>query len=66
MNYRIVLKCQSESDAKKYDRDLRMNHFETAESTFKSMVRGALEDLISPYIIEFYYGEQLSYKLEKL
>ena len=66
MNYRIVLKCQNESDARKFDRDLRMNNYEVAENTFRTLAVGALKDLINPYSIEFYYGEQLSYKLEKI
>ncbi len=66
MKYRIILKCSGETDAQKFDRDLQMNSFESAHATFKTLVKGALEDLISPYTIEFYYRETLRYKLESL
>jgi hypothetical protein len=45
---------------------LEMNSWEGAEATFKTLVIGALEDLIDPYVIEYYYGDELHYKLEKL
>lgn len=66
MNYTIILKCQRKEDAEKYDRKLEMNSYESALATFKTLVKGALEDLIDPYVIEFYYREELSHKLEKL
>lgn len=64
MNYRIILKCINEKDAQKFDRDLHLNSFEGAQATFKSLVKTALDNLIDPYIIEFYYGQELRYKLE--
>lgn len=66
MRYTILLKCESKSDAEKYDRKLEMNSYEAAMATFQTLVKRALEDLIDPYVIEFYYGEQLGYKLENI
>jgi len=66
MKYTIILKCENHKDAEKYDRKLEMNSYDAASATFRTLVKGALEDLIDPYVIEFYYGEQLSYKLENL
>ncbi len=66
MNYKIILACSNKSDAEKFDRSLQMNSFEAAQATFKILVKGALEDIIDPYIIEFYYGESLRYKMEGL
>jgi len=64
MKYTIILKCENEKDAGKYDRKLEMNSYDSASATFKTLIKGALEDIIDPYVIEFYYGELLSYKLE--
>lgn len=66
MNYTIILKCQNIKDADKFDRNLQLNDFESAEATFKTLVHGALNDLINPYSIEFYYGTTLRYKIENL
>lgn len=66
MNYRIILRCENNKDAEKYDRDLNMNSYESAVATFKTLVKGSLEDLIDPYVVEFYYGGNLRYKLENL
>lgn len=66
MNYTIVLKCENKNDADKYDRNLQMNSYDSAVATFKTLVKGALEDIIDPYVIEFYYGESLRYRLENL
>jgi hypothetical protein len=66
MKYRVILRCSKKADADKFDRMLEMNSWEGAEATFKTLVIGALEDLIDPYVIEYYYGDELHYKLEKL
>lgn len=49
-----------------YDRDLLMNNYDAATATFKTLVKGALEDIIGPYVIEFYYLGSLKFRLESL
>ena len=66
MSYRITLKCSNKTDADKYDRDLQMNSYDAAIATFKTLVKGCLEDIIDPYIIEFYFGKDVRYRLEKI
>ena len=66
MMYRVTLKCTNKNDADKYDRDLQMNSYDSALATFKTLVRGVLEDIIDPYVIEFYYGKEVRYRLEKI
>lgn len=66
MNYRITLMCSNKSDAIRFDRDLQMNDYDAATATFKTLVRGALEDIIDPYTIKLYYGEDIRYRLEKI
>lgn len=66
MNFRIVLKCTKGNDAAKFDRDLQMNSYEAADATFKTLARGVLEDIIDPFTLEFYYEDDLRYRLEKI
>jgi len=66
MNYTIILKCQNEKDAEKYDRCLDINNYESATATFKILTKSVLENLIDPYTLEFYYRGILRYKLESL
>lgn len=65
MKYRIVLKCSNAKDADKFDRELNINNFSHATDTFQSLVNAAMKELIDPYIVEFYYGDQLAQKFEK-
>ena len=66
MKFKIILTCSNKNDAERFDRILEMNSYEAASATFKILVKGALEDLVDPYVIEFYYGEYIRYKLESL
>ena len=63
LNYRIRLECSNKSDAEKFNRDLFINSYESAQATFKTLVKGTLEELIDPLIIELWYGDSLNYKI---
>jgi len=63
-NYRIRLECQNKSDADKFNRDLFINSYESAVATFKTLVKGSLDEIIDPYQIELWYGDKIAYKVE--
>lgn len=50
--YTIILVCNVEKDEMTYGRHLNMNDYDTALRTYKTLVKGAMEDLIDGYKIE--------------
>lgn len=57
MSYKIILKCSNERDEERYGRILYINNYEAADVTYKVLAKSALENLIDPYILEFYYPD---------
>ena len=66
MNYKITLKCENTKDEEKFGRELNINSYESATATFKTLVTASIEHMIDPFVIEFYYGDLLRYKIESL